>query len=606
MKKLVALILAVIVVSKTSYAANIDISPNEQATWVSTDIPFTVTVTDTPSGVLSAQIRYSVNDGATWTGWYGITTPTYNGNLSPSDGKRKTEVKVVENDATETTKVSGTYLIDKTAPSTSVILDKSVNGIVINAFSTDPLSGIKSYKYTVTENLGPVVHSSEGLSPTLILTSLLSNRRYEAKTEVFDNVDNKFTDVSNISTLAVNSEVRVIAIEDNKLVFEVNHSSLNANVPEVKIIATNVNNLLEVIESPFTSSNTVVLSGVSKYDFYKIEYVTRNIDGVENEKIVLSEKLSVIGDSIPPEIQSLEINYGDLSTTNRFADIKIIATDDSTHSDKLKVSFLLGGERYGYNKTTSAWVKNYYGDYMKYYPSFDLGEVYGVKSIYASVKDEAENVATKYSEIFYGSEEMVVPEISEVPRESNDFEFEEKTNNGHILIKNRLVKIKLESADAKYAQYSLDSITWSPWEEVENGYIDKYVTLKDDIGALKTVYTRTKNEYGNISQIKINYYYLDNEAPKLDIQPTNNVNIAVDGNISFRVNISDNVTENIKYKLSLFKNGIEESAQEGVAVSNTAIIKHVTGLSTGFYNVRLWAEDNLENTSYSSFVIWSK
>jgi len=674
--------------------------PNSQAAFGNTDVAFALNTADTLSGVSSVQIRHSLDGGSTYvTGWLNVASPTYNGSLSPSEGRRVMQAKVVDVVGNETIVTSGVYNIDKTKPTDPTVTANS-NWINTNQSITvtpgvDALSGVNRTEYRLTGSTSvgwttytaPVVVSNEGTttleartidnagnasnvvsdfvkidktkpvraattvndsdSMTVTVTasdalsglhdtetytyymqkegdaeenlgsttnnvytynSVKRNAKYTFKQETKDRAGNINVTGQFYTYGAANPGIDIMSTEDASLKVLITPNPLNLGNPEVKIKGVNIFDGGDIVESGWSRLGLIELPGFTLNQTYKITAEVRSDHGVLNPEITLADKQEFVGEVDPPYIESFEINYGDATTTERYVDLKLVASPAKETYGPLKVQFTLDGVRKGF--VNGVWQDGVYGDYAKYYPAFDLGNAYGVRTIYVTVRDLINKTAVSVKEINRITVESATPKVEVVPKEDREDEVKNGSikylDNGFLMTSERLVRLKLKATNAKQAQYSLDSIKWSPWENVVNGYINKNITLNDEPGDVKTVYARTKNEYGKVSGMEVTYYVLDQTAPEIDIQTSNNVNIAVNGNLSLRLEFNDKVSEKIDYKLTFRKDGADVITREGEADNKVSKMENFTGLGSGFYSIKVEVYDELGNKDYKTMNIWSK
>jgi len=510
---------------------------------------------------------------------------------------------------------TGRYIgVDAVAPAISDIGDVyDTSSITYTITATDQKTGVKDYTF---DN-----GSTWQASNTYQYTGLTPNASYTHNVGARDNVLNEKIQANTFVTLAVDSIAEVLSVGKDEMSLGITHSASNSVVPQVKIIATNIADISDKIVHDFTTDTTVTLSGFTAYEQYKIEIITRNAANVENSSIVVSEALIIAGDDIAPTIQEFTANYGEMTVQEAKTDLKLLVYDDKTSTEDILAKFEVYEHKvvdgvyttskvgeYGYNSSLGVWEPNKYGAYQKYYPELPLGSNYANKNIVANVLDDKGNKAVSVDEVVFEKIENIKPEIkqSETNTEGDQTSGEVKyTNEGEILTADRFVLLELKSPVSTESQYSLDSIEWSPWEPTIGGFIRKYVTLDDKPGQLKTVYIRTRNEYKINSDIQVVHYILDQEAPAIKLATTNNINIAVDGNISLRIELQDNVSEVITYEIEALRNGVSEISISGEATSKVNV-EHLTGLQKGFYIINITAKDELNNTSSSSLKIWSK
>jgi hypothetical protein len=577
-------------------------TPNSRDTWDKTDVSVTIDTNDLgPAGLDSSrcQIRHSLNEGSTWTSWSALTVPRYISLLSPSDGKRMIEIKITDKAGNENVLRSGVYLIDKTNPVLTINnLEQGYDYIRADISATDTLSGVKDYRVDLGSDIG---HYGNDTSKNY--TGLKSNKRYTLKAYVRDNVYQVDSITRNIVTYAVMPQIDVIDTENNKVAVRVLSDSRNDTRPEIKIICINTKNNADFVEGTFTTNEVITVEGLTSGVNYKVDAVVRNIDGHEERKQILDNIMFVSNDQ-DPVIHDFIINYGDLVTTQDEIDMKLVASDDKTFEKDLKVQFDINGRKYGYDEVAGAWKENYFGDYTTYYSGFNL-DIVGENIISVTVVDEGGNRA-KLAKSVTKQTNTSVPVIED----KKDLEEEVKTGEiiydeeGRILTKDRLVKVEY-SSDGYEFTVSKDSVMWSPWEKVKNGEILKYVELDENMGTVKTIYVRVRDEVETEADAKVLYYLLDREGPEVNITTSNNIRIAKGGSVILKLEAKDSVSKDLSYKITI-KSESETKTITGTTGGSTSVLETLSGLAPGSYSVEAVVKDQLGNEGKASMNLWSK
>jgi alpha-tubulin suppressor-like RCC1 family protein len=588
-----------VVVDKTKPVGSF--APNSQDVWGKADVAFRVDSSDNgPAGLEpnECKIRYSLNEASTWTDWLSLSVPTYNGFLAPSDGKRITEIKLVDKAGNENIVRSGIYLIDKTKPNLSVDeIEQSYNYIRVNMSAIDNLSGIKDYK--IEFNASGDNYSLETLRT---YSNLKSNKTYSIKFYARDNVNNVAEETRNITTYAVVPQIDVIDTEKDSVTVRVYTDDRNDSRPEVKVICVNKDKANDFISSEFSISEIIKTTGLAKATNYRVDVVIKSLDGHEERKTILDNILFAANDN-DPIIHDFVLNYGDKTTTQSEIDMKLVASDDKTFEKDLKVQFDINGRKYGYDSDGSVWKENHFGDYQTYYGGFKLDGI-GENRITATIVDEGSNKARLTKLVTYQtntSKPVIVEKPIDTGSEVSDILYDE---DGRILTRERLVKIEYSSSGDEFA-VSKDSVVWSPWEKVKDSTILKYVELDEKVGIVKTVYVRVRDEAKAEGDIKVIYYLLDREGPEVNITTSNNIRIAKDGKVTLKLEAKDNVSKDLSYKITV-KSESSEKVIEGKTKGLTSILEPISGLSAGSYSVEVVVKDQLGNEGKASMNLWSK
>ncbi|MCT4613005.1 MAG: hypothetical protein N4A47_06530 [Clostridia bacterium] len=502
------------------------------------------------------------------------------------------------------------------------LVDKDTKSIIVSASATDKYmtdnysgSGVKDYKFL---NVEKAIESS--YTQEHEFEDLLSNKRYNIKVKVRDNNlnENEYSSAFEFVTMPEKPEnISIYSVFGNEMYIRVTPSSKNETVPELKVIAQNMDVLSNKIESTYTDEEIVKLEGFTPGANYKVTYKMRNLDLEETEEVLIDEILFIKKDT-PTVIDEFEVNYGDLKTTHDEVDAKLVVTDNMVSKNDLRVKFIINGNGYGYDFDEGKWKSDHIGKYSKYYGGIPL-EKDGENKIEVNVYDGVGNVS---KEIRYVSKEKNGNNVVIIDKGNNGNTSSGNdqdganiggtinegivTAEGYILVKERNVKLELDVENVTEISYSSNGVRWSPWEKVTGNKVVKYVTLDNEPSELKTVYVKSKNEFGEGKKFKEILYKLDREGPKVKVSAANNINIAQNGEINLRLEMLDNVTKNIRYVVEISKDGENTRVIKGDSAGNESVIQKVVGLNNGFYNITLTAYDQLGNVGKNKLIILSK
>jgi len=412
----------------------------------------TITVTsgvDGLSGVNRVEYRLT---GDTTLGWTTYTVPV----VISNEGTTMLEARTIDNAGNISSVVSDFVKVDKTLPTISVAETRHANSIDIVVTGADALAGMhatESYTYYIKVGNGSEQNLGSSTNNTYTYSSILNNATYILRQEVKDVAGNINENIINVQTDAVNPSMSIMSKDEGKLKVLVAPNALNISSPEIKIKGVNVLNGADVVESGWSRLNMIELPGFTLNETYKITAFVKSDNGVINPEITLANEAEFLGDTEPPFIEEFEINYGENTTTSRYVDLKLMATASKVAYEPLQVQFEIDGIKRGY--VNGVWHAGVFGECIKYYPSFDVGDSYGNKVVYVTVKDKSGKVSKQIKEITYITVESETPKIEIVPEEDREEEVNngeiKYLNNGYIMTKERLVRLKLKASEAKEA-----------------------------------------------------------------------------------------------------------------------------------------------------------
>jgi hypothetical protein len=502
-------------------------------------------------------------------------------------------------------------------------------------------SGYK-YEYTLNDGETQIVDWSN--NDYISISDLYGNDIYKVEVKITvkpkdGSSDIVITDTKNVNISAKNPlSLDIVEMTETDMTFVITNTVMNKEIPEHKVIVYNAGTNTVVSESSYSTKTRVKVSGLTGGKKYKIGTKTRSTQtgNKENQATIWNEDFLFIVEKIKPTISAFEINYGDDLTTNRDVVLKLIAADNQTNSEELKVQFVINtyikdkvtGKLTKVNDETSSnayafenenWTTNKYGDYRRFYSGFDLGPNKGLKIITVRVMDKAMNVTEISEEITYDTKDNVTPIINKPPVDNNISDNLKENNgkydesSGTYLTSSNIVVVELDVVNATDVSYSYDGMSWSPWEAITGDKFKRKITLIGDNG-IKTIYIKTKNEFDVESENQILYYTLDMTAPVINITTENGAYIAADGKIQLNIEITDNVSKSNYYKIYVEnKDGATvqinggKSELTGKTESKNDIIKEaISGLESGFLIITVEVQDQLGNKTIKTLKIWSK
>jgi hypothetical protein len=342
-------------------------------------------------------------------------------------------------------------------------------------------------------------------------------------------------------------------------------------------------------------------------------YTFKAVDNVGNiaqksyDVISLVDIDDIKNDKIAPTIHEYLINYGAKQTSNNNVLLVLSATDDKSPQANLKVEFSLDGKTWkGFNGST--YTTGFKGVYQSLYKGFDIGVQTGIKYITIKVTDEAGNSVTKVASI----ELLKVADVPDIVGGGNGTG---TSPTDYILLKNSFYNLKLQNLKGDYIQYSIDGITWSPWERVPLSKETAKVLNFNGAEGIHTANVRTKkvyglsNEYEEISDVTTYYFMIDNMAPNFSIRTIDGSHIAMGGNISFIVESSDNVEETVTCSITVYNQNnqvVAESLNKPINLTSPSAIP-LRGLTRNeYFYVMFKIKDKAGNITTKSINILSK
>lgn len=251
------------------------------------------------------------------------------------------------------------------------------------------------------------------------------------------------------------------------------------------------------------------------------------------------------------ESLGLEINYGAATTQDSQVTLKVIAPGDLS---KYYFQFSLDKQNwYGYDSEKKSWTKDYVSQYKEFYPDYYIGNKKGPIKIYVR-GILGDDIITSYKSINLipvGNGPEISKQISISESSYSDISiYGSGTKSSPYVVASGNERLYLEVDNAKYFSISYDGDSWSNYEQVFNNKINKKIRSLE-MNTITPVYVKSIDEYGIVSEIKIVYFLIDNEAPNGDITTQYNNFLAIGGVCPIEIIAGDNLSDFVEYRIKL-------------------------------------------------------
>lgn len=255
------------------------------------------------------------------------------------------------------------------------------------------------------------------------------------------------------------------------------------------------------------------------------------MDQAGNVSATMADTILFVDDVTAPSA-SFMINGGDASTASRYVSLAITATDDLTPMSNLQMRFSNDGLNF------SPWepfapTKNW--DLA--WPGTSASD--GQKTVYMQVKDAQGNTTTVASKIGL-NQSMPTGSLSPASGIPGTVIIGGSSVSTRFVNNTRVV-LNLQPISADRVQYSLDGITWSPWEHV-TGTVSKQLTVPPGDGQ-KTIYVKWGNSYGGESPVQSVEFTLDTTPPRLDASWLGGATVTKNGQATLVLDAVDNISD---------------------------------------------------------------
>ncbi|QGP93394.1 hypothetical protein MGLY_28020 [Neomoorella glycerini] len=313
----------------------------------------------------------------------------------------------------------------------------------------------------------------------------------------------------------------------------------------------------------------------------KTVYV-KAIDAVGNVSIS-SDSIALADDILPPSV-SLLINSGASNTTSTIVTLSVNAEDNASVASQMQMAFSNDGnlwsswEPYSTTKTWDLSNAAYGGNSSQ-----------GIKTVYVRVCDQAQNIGLAKATIGY-STSVISGNVTPATGTAGLF------NGLQAQFTNTpAVTLNLNYPGATQMRFSLDGVTWSPWEPYA---ATKQITLPKGDG-LTTVSVQTQDAYGSISiPVHVNFV-LDTTPPVITrFRGYNGATATITNSVSLEVVAYDNLPGTLKYSMSI--NGGTWGPWGDL---NVNMISY-GGLAGMVNNITIKVKDLAGNEAVASTTIW--
>lgn len=254
------------------------------------------------------------------------------------------------------------------------------------------------------------------------------------------------------------------------------------------------------------------------------------MDQAGNVSATMADTILFVDDVTAPSA-SFMINGGDASTASRYVSLAITATDDLTPMSNLQMRFSNDGLNF------SPWepfapTKNW--DLA--WPGTSASD--GQKTVYMQVKDAQGNTTTVASKIGL-NQSMPTGSLSPASGIPGTVTIGGSSVSTRFVNNTRVV-LNLQPTSADRVQYSLDGITWSPWERL-TGTVSKQLTVSPGDGQ-KTIYVKWGNSYGGESPVQSVEFTLDMTPPRLEASWLGGATVTKNGQATLVLDAVDNIS----------------------------------------------------------------
>ncbi|MGI9862546.1 DNRLRE domain-containing protein [Moorella naiadis] len=373
-----------------------------------------------------------------------------------------------------------------------------------------------------------------------------------------------------------NVNVTVNASDSQSGIYQIFLSNDNNVWTPVYTATKNADNSTSITSLNNTFSWTVTPGAGTKTVYVKV------VDSVGNAS-VFSDSIALADDILPPSV-SILINGGASNTTSTIVTLSVNAEDNASVASQMQMAFSNDGnlwspwEPYSTTKTWDLSNAAYGGNSSQ-----------GIKTVYVRVCDAAQNIGLAKATIGY-STSVISGNVTPATGTAGSFNgLQAQFTNTPAVILN------LNYPGATQMRFSLDGVTWSPWEPYA---ATKQITLPKGDG-LTTVSVQTQDAYGSISiSVQVNFV-LDTTPPVITkFRGYNGATASTTNVINLELIAYDNLPGPLQYNISV--NGGTWSGWSNLPGSQISY----AGLASVVNNIEVKVRDLAGNEASSSVVIW--
>jgi hypothetical protein len=314
--------------------------------------------------------------------------------------------------------------------------------------------------------------------------------------------------------------------------------------------------------------------------------------------------------SFGQETISVEVNYGQESTQDNLVSLKVIS---NTNLSKYYIQFSTDNQNwYGYDFSKNSWLKDYVSKYSEFYPNFNVGTSKGAKTVYVRALKDGKVLWNKSSVNLtpYGQEPVIENQINKslVENYSNSNTYGRGTIENPYVVAPGSEVMRLNASESDYFSISYDGNTWSKYEKINNGMINKRLRLLSN-GVVIPVYVKSVNEFGVESSVRIIYYVVDIMAPTCSVSTPYNSYLAIGGNCELILNCSDDFSDYVSYSITMTYEGYSKylSGKTNIYEKGISTTQKITleNLPNGIIETKVIFTDKVGNETIRNFQIVS-
>ncbi|TEB04732.1 tRNA3(Ser)-specific nuclease WapA precursor [Pelotomaculum schinkii] len=329
-------------------------------------------------------------------------------------------------------------------------------------------------------------------------------------------------------TYNTNVKVTVTASDSESGIYQIALSNDNVSFTVKHTAAKGADGGTGVTSYNDTFDWTVTPGAGTKTVYVKI------IDAVGNS-VVVTDSIALAEDMLPPSI-TLLINGGATSTTSKNVTLTIVATDNTSVSSQMQMSFSNDGNLWSPWETftqTKAWDLT----------NTSYGGVAGaaVKKVYARLADLAQNSSIASASIGYNPTPPTGT-VTVTGGTSGTF-----NGNSVIFVSGDTPTLTINAAGASMMRYDTGLGAWSDWETYASS---KQIVLAKSNGVCK-VRIQVQDAYGVTSNPTEILVVVDGLPPTINSVKTLSGASATSGNsIILVVSATDNISKNFQYDIN--------------------------------------------------------
>lgn len=293
-------------------------------------------------------------------------------------------------------------------------------------------------------------------------------------------------------------------------------------------------------------------------------------------------------DSVNPTILQFNVAGGATEVTSPFVSVTLRARDDRSPDNALKAQFEVNGQTQYWDGTSFVTGQDW-GRFSENMIGLNLGNASGYKTIIASIKDEAGNVAT-------ASKTVLLVLNTDQPTSTISVSGGVSGTIGGktaVFINTDTPIITITSTAGSKIRFAFDGQPWSEWEPFAPTR-ELALNKSDGVVLVRIQVADNRGVPGSIQTIRL---VLDKQAPVIQsLRGAAGATATKNATFSVQITATDNLPGQLQVSYSVNGGPASMWTNLGTSVS--------VPLSVGYNDIQIWVKDQAGNKTSKNIGVW--